>query len=429
MKFYSTRNKNLEETLSYSILNGLAPDGGLFMPEKFLSLDLSQCRTFAEIAFEASSKFVDGDIDDEELKNICNEAFNFPIPIVEIAKNTFVMELFHGPTMAFKDFGARFMARMVSALKDDPAQRTTVIVATSGDTGGAVASGFHGVRGIDVVLLYPKGKVSPLQEKQLTTWGDNITAIEVEGSFDDCQRMVKESFHDQTVKENLNLTAANSINIARLIPQMLYYLHAVKELGSKELIFSVPSGNFGNLTAGVFAKRLGMPLKKFIASTNINDAVPRYLESGAFEPKPSVKTISNAMDVGEASNFERLMDLYGNSLEDIQKDVTGYSFNDELTALRMKQLYEEKDYLIDPHGAVGLLGAEKYREEQSDSESPIVVLGTAHPAKFNEVVEDHLGFSPEIPHRLSVLTDKKKNSIPCSNDFKEFKEILLGKRR
>ena len=429
MKFYSTRNKNLEESLSYAILNGLAPDGGLFMPEKFLSLDLSQCRTFAEIAFEASSKFIDGDIDDKELKNICNEAFNFPVPIVEVGKNTFVMELFHGPTMAFKDFGARFMARMVSALKEDPTQRTTVIVATSGDTGGAVASGFHGVRGIDVVLLYPKGKVSPLQEKQLTTWGDNITAVEVEGSFDDCQRMVKESFHDQTIKENINLTAANSINIARLIPQMLYYLHAVKELGSKELIFSVPSGNFGNLTAGIFAKRLGMPLKKFLASTNINDAVPRYLESGKFEPKPSVKTISNAMDVGEASNFERLMDLYESSLESMQNDVHGYSFNDELTAQRMKELYQEKNYLIDPHGAVGLLGAEKYREEQADSESSIVILGTAHPAKFNEVVEDHLNFSPEIPHRLSVLMDKKKIAIPCSNDFKQFKEILLGKGR
>ncbi len=429
MKFYSTRNKNLEESLSYAILNGLAPDGGLFMPEKFLSLDLSQCSTFAEIAFEASSKFIDGDINDKELRNICNEAFNFPVPIVEVGKNTFVMELFHGPTMAFKDFGARFMARMVSALKEDPTQRTTVIVATSGDTGGAVASGFHGVRGIDVVLLYPKGKVSPLQEKQLTTWGDNITAVEVEGSFDDCQRMVKESFHDQNIKENLNLTAANSINIARLIPQMLYYLHAVKELRSKELIFSVPSGNFGNLTAGIFAKKLGMPLKKFLASTNINDAVPRYLESGKFEPNPSVKTISNAMDVGEASNFERLMDLYDNSLESIQNDVRGYSFNDELTAQRMKQLYEEKNYLIDPHGAVGLLGAEKYREEQADSESTIVILGTAHPAKFNEVVEDHLGFSPEIPHRLSVLMDQRKIAISCSNDFKEFKEILLGKGR
>ena len=241
--------------------------------------------------------------------------------------------------------------------------------------------------------------------------------------------MVKESFHDQNIKENLNLTAANSINIARLIPQMLYYLHAVKELRSKELIFSVPSGNFGNLTAGIFAKKLGMPLKKFLASTNINDAVPRYLESGKFEPNPSVKTISNAMDVGEASNFERLMDLYDNSLESIQNDVRGYSFNDELTAQRMKQLYEEKNYLIDPHGAVGLLGAEKYREEQADSESTIVILGTAHPAKFNEVVEDHLGFSPEIPHRLSVLMDQRKIAISCSNDFKEFKEILLGKGR
>jgi len=423
MKFYSTRDKSLTESLSYAILNGLAPDGGLFMPERFPAIDISGCNSFSEIAFEASSKFIDGDIKDSELQVICKEAFDFPVPLVEIGENIFLLELFHGPTMAFKDFGARFMARMVSALRTNPDQRTTVIVATSGDTGGAVASGFHRVPGIDVVLLYPKGKVSPLQEKQLTTWGDNITAVEVEGTFDDCQRMVKQSFHDQEIKKELNLTAANSINIARLIPQMLYYLYTVKELGSEKLVFSVPSGNFGNLTAGVFATRMGMPVKKFIAATNINDAVPRYLESGSFEPKASVKTISNAMDVGEASNFERLMDLYQNSLEGIQADLSGCSFSDKETADRMKRLYKERDYLIDPHGAVGLLGAEKFQKSLPGHTT--VVLGTAHPAKFNEVVEEHLGFSPEIPERLARLMDEEKRVISCSNQFDQFKEILL----
>lgn len=314
---------------------------------------------------------------------------------------------------------------MVAALKTDSSKLTTVIVATSGDTGGAVANGFYNVPGIEVVLLYPKGKVSPLQEKQLTTLGGNITAVEVEGTFDDCQNMVKKSFADSEIRNNLNLTAANSINIARLIPQMLYFMHSVHKLGKKDLVFSIPSGNFGNLTAGVFAKRLGLPVKKFLAATNINDAVPQYLQSGDFKPKPSVRTISNAMDVGAASNFERLMDIYDQSLEKIKKDLAGFSFTDEQTQTRMKKLYDETGYVIDPHGAVGLLASDNWLKENPGD--TVVLLGTAHPSKFIEVVESTLGFTPKIPKQLADLQDKKKVVSPCGNEFEEFKNILLKK--
>ena len=424
MKFYSTRNKSLRYDLDNAILEGLAPDGGLFMPESFSKLDSKNFGSFPETAFEGAKQIVDGAIPDNELKAICEDAFNFDVPLVKISESIYMLELFHGPTLAFKDFGARFMARMVAALKPDTSKLTTVIVATSGDTGGAVANGFYYVPGIKVVLLYPKGKVSPLQEKQLTTLGGNITAVEVDGTFDDCQSMVKESFSDPEISEKLNLTAANSINIARLIPQMLYFMHAVHSLNKKDLVFSIPSGNFGNLTAGVFAKRLGLPVKKFLAATNINDAVPSYLQSGEFEPKPSVRTISNAMDVGAASNFERLMDLYDNSLEKIRMDLAGFSFSDDQTKQRMKKLYDETGYVIDPHGAVGLLASDNWLND--NPEDTVVLFGTAHPSKFIEVVESTLGFAPEIPKQLADLQNKKKVVKSCGNKFNEFREILLN---
>jgi threonine synthase len=395
MKFYSTKNANEAYSLRDAVLMGLPDDKGLFLPEEIPSLPDSfyhslKGRTLAEISVDVATSFLKDDVPAEAILGIVSDAIHFDAPLVTIEKNTAVLELFHGPTLAFKDFGARFMARLIAWLVRNSNRKTTILVATSGDTGSAVANGFYGVEGIEVVILYPSRMVSPLQEKQLTTLGRNITALEIDGTFDDCQRMVKEAFVDPELKSRRSLTSANSINISRLIPQSFYYFYAYAQSpAGKPVVFSVPSGNFGNLTAGILAKRMGLPVQKFVASTNANDSVPAYLQSGNFHPRPSVQTISNAMDVGNPSNFERLLQLHDRSVDHMRKEIAGYSFSDEETREQMKAVYANSGYILDPHGAVGLLGMEKYAGENG-KECYGIVLETAHPAKFKEVVEETL---------------------------------------
>ena len=422
MKYYSTRNKQEFVSLREAVLSGLAPDGGLYMPETFpkFPLELNDGLSFPEIAYSISKPFLEAELEDAEIKALVEDAFDFDVPVKEILPGRFVVELFHGPTMAFKDFGARFMARLMSKFQAQEDKELTVLVATSGDTGSAVAQGFYKVPGIKVVLLYPKGQVSPLQEQQLTTVGENITALEVTGSFDDCQKMVKTAFSDSELNEQLNLTAANSINIARLIPQSFYYAWASAKIGQTDINFSVPSGNFGNLTAGLFLKFMGLNFSKFIASTNVNDTFPRYLENGEFNPRDSLQTISNAMDVGNPSNFERLQELYNNSLDKIKLDIVGARYTDEQTMDCMKRIYKETNYVLDPHGAVGWLGI----EEHAEKDKPAVLLETAHPAKFHETVSETLGIEVGIPKRLKDTLDKEKVAIPLGNRFADLKELL-----
>lgn len=430
MKFYSTKNKLVAYDLRDAVIKGLPEDKGLFMPGDIPLLPQSffeniHSKSLPEIAFEVAAAFLKEDIPKAEIHRMVSEAINFEAPLVRLSGNLRILELFHGPTLAFKDFGARFMARLMSYLIKDSKERITVLVATSGDTGSAVANGFYGVEGIDVVLLYPSGKVSRLQEQQLTTLEGNITALEITGTFDDCQRMVKEAFTDPGLSIRRNLTSANSINISRLIPQSFYYFHAYARLdGRKPVVFSVPSGNFGNLTAGLIARRMGLPVKKFVASTNANRVFSEYLKSGNFHPAASVQTISNAMDVGNPSNFERMLYLYGRSVDEMRKDIAGYSFSDEETRGMMRKVYSEDGYILDPHGAVGVLGLKKYAEE-CEEDSYGVVLETAHPAKFKEVVEEVLSIRLELPEPLAVAAAGKKNAVLMKNDFRELKEFLM----
>ena len=345
-------------------------------------------------------------------------------PTVEIAPNSHILELFHGPTLAFKDFGARFMARLMSWLTRDEDRLLTVLVATSGDTGGAVASAFHKVPGTRVIILYPKGKVSGLQEKQLTTLGENIEALEVDGTFDDCQRLVKSAFLDRDLSEAMNLTSANSINLARLVPQSFYYIHSARQVsGDRPPAFVIPSGNFGNLTAGLLARQLGLPVARFIAATNINDVVPAYLESGDYQPRPSEATISNAMDVGAPSNFARMQAILGDSRDEMSSIIDGLAFSDEETRTMIRRTKEECGYTIDPHGAVGLLAAEAWRLANPDT--PTITLETAHPAKFPDVMEQELGEgSVDIPERLAILAEREKVAGSMAADESSFKDWL-----
>ena len=404
MKYRSTREKGVLVSAREAILRGLAADGGLFMPEQFpeIAPALREAKglTFPAIAEMVATPFLEGEIAHSDIRSLCLDAFNFPVPLVEVEKDTYVLELFHGPTLAFKDFGARFMARCMASFLSGSKERTVLLVATSGDTGGAVAQGFHGLQGIEVIVLYPSGKVSPLQERQFTTLGGNVTALEVRGTFDDCQRMVKELFAEKDLTSKVHLASANSINIARLIPQSFYYFWALSTLGwPANVEFVTPSGNFGNLTAGLFAERMGLTVSGFTAATNRNDPVPEYLESGVFKPRPSVETISNAMDVGNPSNFERMMDLFGGSVEAVRRRVTGVRCTDAETEDTMRETYQTFGYLADPHTAVGLFAAEKRRA--AGYKGKMVVLGTAHPVKFNEVIERVLAFSPPIPLSLA----------------------------
>ena len=380
--------------------------------------------TLQEIGFRVAREFLGESIPDENLKEIIDEVLNFEIPAVKISENIYSLELFHGPTMAFKDVGARFMARMMSYFSEGKPMK--VIAATSGDTGSAVASGFFGVPGIEVYILYPKGKVSPLQEKQLTTWGGNIQALEIDGTFDDCQALAKQILSDEELNQKFTLTSANSINIARLIPQSFYYFWAFAQLQKlgKPIVFSVPSGNFGNLTAGLFAKKMGLPIHHFVASTNANDIVPNYLETGIYTAKSSVQTISNAMDVGNPSNFERMKSLFDNDVSEFKREIDSYSFSDEETKNAMRKVKNDFGYTLDPHGAVAYLGFQKYLEKNNE-ELIGVLLETAHPAKFVEVVENVLKETIEIPEKLAAFGRKDKLATLLPNDLSKIKEAIM----
>ena len=413
-----------------AVLKGLAPDNGLYMPETIPVFpkeffDSLPDKSFQQIAFEVAQAFLQDDVPADELKRMIEHTITFDAPLVEVEKNTFALELFHGPTLAFKDFGARFMSQLLGYFAKEEKREIVILVATSGDTGSAVANGFLGVPGTKVVVLYPSGKVSDIQEKQFTTLGQNITALEVDGSFDDCQRLVKEAFLDEELNKKFFLTSANSINIARLIPQSFYYFYAWSRLKDRSnVIFSVPSGNFGNLTAGLIAKRMGLPIKHFVAATNRNDIVPEYLKTGLFNTRSSQVTISNAMDVGNPSNFARMMDLYNHDLSTIKTDVTGYAFSDEETKQAMQEVHKNSNYKLDPHGALGYLGLKKYLSENKESTG--VFLETAHPAKFLEVVQSTLDTQVPIPEKLKAFLERRKNVIACLSDYTQFKKTLIN---
>ena len=396
MKFYSTNNPDLKVDLKQAVTQGLAPDNGLYMPERIPVLpknffDTIAKKSFQEIAFEVADNLLGEDIPKAELKRIVEHTIQFDAPLVELEKNIYALELFHGPTLAFKDFGARFMSQLLGYFAKQQQKEIIILVATSGDTGSAVANGFLGVAGTRVVVLYPSGKVSEIQEKQFTTLGKNVTALEVDGTFDDCQHLVKQAFLDHDLKQKYFLTSANSINIARLIPQSFYYFYAYSRLPDRTnpVIFSVPSGNFGNLTGGLLAKRMGLPIHKFVASTNINDVVPQYLSSKSFNPRPSKQTISNAMDVGNPSNFVRMLDLFQGDFESLSNEIVGYAFTDAETQTAMREVFSRNKYVMDPHGAVAYLGLKKFLKSRK-TDAIGIFLETAHPAKFKEVVDETL---------------------------------------
>jgi threonine synthase len=426
MKYFSLNNNAPKVSFEQAVVLGLAPDRGLYFPEKIAPLPNSffeniESLSHEKIAYEAIKQFVGNEIPEAELKRIIFETLCFDFPCVPVEDNVYSLELFHGPTMAFKDVGARFMSRCLGYFNRNDDKKVTVLVATSGDTGGAVASGFLGVKGVEVIILYPSGKVSEIQERQLTTLGQNIKALEVDGVFDDCQDMVKKAFLDESLKEH-NLTSANSINIARWLPQMFYIFFAYQQLKKhqKPIILSCPSGNFGNICAGIMAKRLGLPIAHFVASTNANDTVPRFLEKGNYDPKPSIATISNAMDVGNPSNFIRIQELYHHDLKEFQKDFSSYSFTDTETEITIKDVYTRTKYIAEPHGAVGYLGLKKEMQKQPNSIG--VFLETAHPIKFLDVVEPLLGLTLPIPKQIESVLHKEKVStkIKTYQDLKAF---------
>ncbi|MFR9650906.1 MAG: threonine synthase [Rikenellaceae bacterium] len=434
MRYYSTNKKANLTSLKEAVVKGLAPDKGLYMPEEieplptevFANMDKM---SFQEMSYIFANQIFGRDIDTPSLKRIVNDTLNFPTPIVRVEPNIYSLELFHGPTLAFKDVGARFMARVLGYFisQNSKDETVNVLVATSGDTGSAVANGFLGVEGINVFVLYPKGKVSKIQEVQFTTLGQNITAIEVDGSFDDCQALVKQAFMDAQLNQSMKLTSANSINVARFLPQAFYYLNAYAQMKrlerEREIVFAVPSGNFGNITAGLIAKRMGLPVKRFIAANNSNDIFLEYLNTGEYNPRPSVATIANAMDVGDPSNFARVMDLYANSHEAVCAEVSGCAYTDEQIAETIKETLSRTGYQLDPHGACG------YRalKEQLQPGEMGIFLETAHPAKFLETVESITGESLEIPEKLKSFMSGEKRSIEMSSSFDEFKEFLLSR--
>ena len=437
MLLYSTKNKNNLVTLKEAVMKGLPADNGLFMPQEIEKLptaffDQLADLSFIEIAQTVTRHLIGEDLPVDILDELVADAFNFPVPVKSLNEHQHILELYHGPSLAFKDFGARFMARLMGFFNKEEKEQLIVLVATSGDTGGAVASGFYNTPGIQVVILYPSGKVSHLQEKQLTTLGHNITALEVNGTFDDCQAIVKKAFLDKTLTNKLRLSSANSINIARLIPQSFYYFEAYKQLqqgGNKlPVVFSIPSGNFGNLTAGLLAKRMGLPVHAFIAATNANDVVPQYLKTGDYQSRPSVRTISNAMDVGNPSNFARMVDLYENEESNtcymMKADVFGYGYSDEETGTAIKEVQNKYGYILEPHGAVGYLALKAFQKTQAECAG--IILETAHPAKFIDDVEDILQMKIEIPERLAKLANKEKSAISMNTDYDEFKDWLIN---
>ncbi|MCP9292685.1 threonine synthase [Gracilimonas sediminicola] len=429
MKYYSTNGKSSLASFKEAILKGLPDDNGLYMPQEIPELTSSFFRdidnySLPEIGYKVIQPFVDGEIPDSILKSIIEETLNFEIPLVKVFDDIYSLELFHGPTFAFKDVGARFLARSLSYFSKKSEQKLTVLVATSGDTGSAVAQGFYGVPNIDVVILFPSGKISYFQEQQMTTLGKNITALEVNGTFDDCQRMVKQAFLDKELIEEMNLTSANSINIARLLPQSIYYFYGVAQIPKdkrQQLVVSVPSGNYGNLSAGLIARQLGLPIQHFLACSNANDTVPKYLETAEYKAQSSVQTISNAMDVGDPSNFQRMLNLYSGSHENMKSDITGYSYSDRETREAIHQVFNKTSYVLDPHGAVGFLGLKEYLTNKAGKG---IFLETAHPYKFKEIVEKEINI--ELPPVLS-FDELQKKSSSFSSKFEALKAFLLEK--
>ena len=430
MRYFSLNNKNHFSSFEDAVIKGLAPDKGLYFPEEIKKLPDSFFKEMdslskAEIGYKSIENFVGDEIPKAELEKILETTLDFNFPVVKLEEKVSVLELFHGPTMAFKDVGARFMAGSLGYfIKKGNIGKVTVLVATSGDTGGAVANGFLDVDGIDVVILYPKGKVSEIQEKQLTTLGRNITALEVDGAFDECQAMVKRAFLDEEIQQKRKLTSANSINVARWLPQMFYYFLAYRQLEQKEkIVFSVPSGNFGNICAGLMAKEIGLPISHFVAANNANDVVTRYLDTEEFEPKPSVQTISNAMDVGSPSNFVRILELFKNDFKDLGNSISSYSFNDGQTKSALKEVYDRTGYVMDPHGAVGYLGLQAFLKKNGQYNG--VFLETAHPVKFLATVEAVLNKKIQLPEDIRELSLKEKKSIEI-RDYDELKAFLLN---
>ncbi|MDE6226496.1 MAG: threonine synthase [Muribaculaceae bacterium] len=435
MKYRSTAGKSPEVTLEEAVVKGLAPDRGLYMPERINPMPDDFFRrlpslSLPEMAAEVAQALFGEDVDSDKLKALTEDAMNFPIPLVKVRDNVYSLELFHGPTLAFKDVGARFMARLLGYFNRDNKERmVNVLVATSGDTGSAVANGFLGVEGVRVFVLYPKDKVSKIQECQFTSLGQNIEAIEIDGTFDDCQALVKQAFLDEELNREMMLTSANSINVARFLPQMFYYFYAVGQLmaagvDTENIVVCVPSGNFGNITAGLIAKRMGLPIKRFIAANNANDIFFEYLETGEYRPRPSVQTIANAMDVGDPSNFARVLDLYGHNHDAIASEIGGATYTDKEIAQTMKGTLETEGYQLDPHGAVAFRALD---EQLLDGETGIF-LETAHPAKFKETVEGITGSTVEIPERLAAFMKGKKKSVEMAPNFTEFKAFLLSRK-
>ncbi|GAA3984027.1 threonine synthase [Pedobacter ginsengiterrae] len=435
MKLYSTNNKDLRVSFKEAVFNSMPQDKGLYMPVEIPQLDADFIQnieqySLPEIACKIASTLLKDEIPADDLKALIDDAINFEAPAVKLDDKTFVLELFHGPSLAFKDFGARFMSRVMAYFLKDGEQLLDVLVATSGDTGGAVALGFLGVPNTRVTILYPEGKVSPIQELQLTTNGQNIRAIEVKGTFDDCQALVKQAFADDELNAKFRLTSANSINISRLIPQTFYYFNTyaqLKKQGLNDVIFSVPSGNFGNIGAGLLAYKLGLPVKQFIAATNVNDTVPRFLETGVYETKPSTQTYSNAMDVGAPSNWIRIMDLFNNNVDALKKVVTSYRFNDEETLEGIKEIDAKFNYVACPHTAIAYLAIEKFRKENPADESAAVFLSTAHACKFPDIFPQDIAAKIEIPEQVTALESKLQHADKLNADFEIFKSYLLDK--
>ncbi|WP_116787430.1 threonine synthase [Flavobacterium psychrotrophum] len=427
MKYYSLNNHDIKTSFKEAAITGIAQDKGLYFPESIPQLDadfIANLENYSneEIAYRAIAPFVGDEIPEEKLRNIVKETLSFPFPLVNVEENVYALELFHGPTMAFKDVGARFMSRCLNYFTQGEDKKITILVATSGDTGGAVASGFLGVENINVVILYPSGKVSDVQEKQLTTLGQNIKALEVSGNFDDCQDMVKKAFLDDELKD-ISLTSANSINIARWLPQMFYYFFAYKDLKAKgkPVVVSVPSGNFGNICAGMMAKKIGLPIAHFVASTNANDTVPRFMDSQEYTPKQTVETLSNAMDVSNPSNFIRILELFGKEFGALDSELTSYPFTDAETIAALQKVYTEDEYLCDPHGAVGYLGLKKYMEDNPGYTG--VFLETAHPVKFADSITQNLDIEIAIPEQIENVLHGKKVTQKISS-YEELKDFL-----
>ncbi len=433
MRYISTKGACAPVSFKEAVLTGLPPDRGLYFPERIPTLPAAFIRslpdmTFREISLTVAEALLEEDIPHAVLKRMVDDTLRFDAPLVPLEPGVEVLELFHGPTLAFKDFGARFLARVMAYFIEGESREVTVLVATSGDTGSAVASGFFQVPGIRVVILYPSGKVSKIQEKQLTTHGGNITALEIEGTFDDCQRLVKSAFSDKDFeKSRRTLTSANSINIARLIPQSFYYFYAFSRLGElkRPVVFSVPCGNFGNITGGILAKRMGLPIDRFIAATNANDVFPQFLRTGVYRPEPSKQTLSNAMDVGDPSNLARLLHIYHDDLKTLKKEIRSWSVTDRETKTLIKKIHDETGYILDPHGAVAVAGMHRYLEEEPEFGRG-VVLETAHPAKFLDIVEPILDCRVPIPERLQAALEKEKESLRLSNRYEEFKQFLMA---